>query len=76
MFDDSEKRWVEITMCYHVLRGLKQMQETGDLPPISLGYVFTLTFVPIIYFWFILGHLSFGSAGGVEVMAMSHTLWL
>ncbi|XP_050356610.1 uncharacterized protein LOC126777584 [Nymphalis io] len=37
MFDDSEKRWVEITMCYHVLKGMKQMQETGDLPPISLG---------------------------------------
>ncbi|CAG4934874.1 unnamed protein product [Parnassius apollo] len=37
MFDDSDKRWVEITMCYHVLKGLKQMQETGDLPPISLG---------------------------------------
>lgn len=37
MFDDSNKRWVEITMCYHVLRGLKQMQETGALPPISLG---------------------------------------
>ncbi|XP_023937293.1 m-AAA protease-interacting protein 1, mitochondrial [Bicyclus anynana] len=37
MFDESDKRWVEITMCYHVLRGLKQMQETGDLPPISLG---------------------------------------
>ncbi|XP_026735307.1 m-AAA protease-interacting protein 1, mitochondrial [Trichoplusia ni] len=37
MFDDSEKRWVEITMCYHVMRGLKHMKETGDLPPISLG---------------------------------------
>ncbi|XP_013168661.1 PREDICTED: uncharacterized protein C2orf47 homolog, mitochondrial [Papilio xuthus] len=37
MFDDSDKRWVEITMCYHVLKGLKQMQETGDLPPITLG---------------------------------------
>ncbi|XP_053620111.1 uncharacterized protein LOC128680755 [Plodia interpunctella] len=37
MFDDSDKRWVEITMCYHVLKGLKRMQETGDLPPISLG---------------------------------------
>lgn len=41
MFDDSEKRWVEITMCYHVMRGLKHMKETGDLPPISLGYVYT-----------------------------------
>lgn len=39
MFDDADKRWVEITMCYHVLKGMKQMQETGDLPPISLGYV-------------------------------------
>ncbi|XP_063374539.1 uncharacterized protein LOC134662202 [Cydia amplana] len=37
MFDESDKRWVEITMCYHVLRGLKQMQESGDLPPVSLG---------------------------------------
>ncbi|KAI5634277.1 hypothetical protein NE865_13006 [Phthorimaea operculella] len=37
MFDDADKRWVEITMCYHVMRGLKQMQETGDLPPISIG---------------------------------------
>ncbi|XP_013147843.1 PREDICTED: uncharacterized protein C2orf47 homolog, mitochondrial [Papilio polytes] len=37
MFDESDKRWVEITMCYHVLKGLKQMQETGDLPPITLG---------------------------------------
>ncbi|KAI8423647.1 hypothetical protein MSG28_012701 [Choristoneura fumiferana] len=37
MFDESDKRWVEITMCYHVLRGLKQMQETGDLPPVTLG---------------------------------------
>ncbi|XP_045454962.1 uncharacterized protein LOC123664465 [Melitaea cinxia] len=37
IFDDADKRWVEITMCYHVLKGMKQMQETGDLPPISLG---------------------------------------
>ncbi|XP_075986196.1 m-AAA protease-interacting protein 1, mitochondrial-like [Anticarsia gemmatalis] len=37
MFDDSDKRWVEITMCYHVLRGLKHMKDSGDLPPISLG---------------------------------------
>ncbi|VVC86891.1 m-AAA protease-interacting protein 1, mitochondrial [Leptidea sinapis] len=37
IFDDSEKRWVEITMCYHVLRGLKQMKDSGDLPPITLG---------------------------------------
>lgn len=37
MFDDSDKRWVEITMCYHVLKGLKQMQETGEVPPISIG---------------------------------------
>ncbi|XP_030030286.2 m-AAA protease-interacting protein 1, mitochondrial-like [Manduca sexta] len=37
MFDDSDKRWVEITMCYHVLRGLKHMKESGDLPPVSLG---------------------------------------
>ncbi|CAG9792392.1 unnamed protein product [Diatraea saccharalis] len=37
IFDDSEKRWVEITMCYHVLKGLKSLQESGDLPPISLG---------------------------------------
>ncbi|CAH2058128.1 unnamed protein product, partial [Iphiclides podalirius] len=37
MFDDSDKRWVEITMCYHVLKGMKQMQESGEVPPISLG---------------------------------------
>ncbi|XP_068624136.1 m-AAA protease-interacting protein 1, mitochondrial [Battus philenor] len=37
MFDESDKRWVEITMCYHVLKGLKQMQESGDLPPITIG---------------------------------------
>ncbi|XP_026748490.1 uncharacterized protein LOC113509370 [Galleria mellonella] len=37
MFDDADKRWVEITMCYHVLKGLKHMKDTGDLPPISLG---------------------------------------
>ncbi|XP_028031208.1 m-AAA protease-interacting protein 1, mitochondrial-like isoform X1 [Bombyx mandarina] len=37
IFDDSDKRWVEITMCYHVLRGLKNMKESGDMPPITLG---------------------------------------
>ncbi|XP_063834127.1 uncharacterized protein LOC135083322 [Ostrinia nubilalis] len=37
IFDESDKRWVEITMCYHVLKGLKNMQDSGDLPPISLG---------------------------------------
>ncbi|GBP41350.1 m-AAA protease-interacting protein 1, mitochondrial [Eumeta japonica] len=37
MFDESDKRWVEITMCYHVLKGLKSMTEAGDLPPLSLG---------------------------------------
>ncbi|CAG9122241.1 hypothetical protein JYU34_020462 [Plutella xylostella] len=37
MFDDADKRWVEITMCYHVLKGLKQMSDSGDLPPLSLG---------------------------------------
>ncbi|XP_041971432.1 uncharacterized protein LOC121727589 [Aricia agestis] len=37
IFDDADKRWVEITMCYHVMKGLKQMKESDDLPPISLG---------------------------------------
>ena len=40
MFDDADKRWVEITMCYHVFRGLKHLKETGDLPALTVGYVF------------------------------------
>lgn len=47
MFDDDEndddatnrnqKRFVEITMVYHVLRGLKEMRERGESPPLNLG---------------------------------------
>ncbi|CAH0697356.1 unnamed protein product [Spodoptera exigua] len=37
MFDDADKRWVEITMCYHVFRGLRHLKEAGDLPPITIG---------------------------------------
>lgn len=37
MFDDSDKRWVEITMCYHVLKGLKQIKESEETPPLTLG---------------------------------------
>ncbi|KAF9803871.1 hypothetical protein SFRURICE_013148 [Spodoptera frugiperda] len=37
MFDDADKRWVEITMCYHVFRGLRHLKDAGDLPPITIG---------------------------------------
>ncbi|XP_059620383.1 m-AAA protease-interacting protein 1, mitochondrial [Phlebotomus argentipes] len=34
---DAQKRWVEITMIFHALRGLRDMQERGESPPINLG---------------------------------------
>lgn len=41
MFDESneriQKRWVEITMVFHVLRGLKEMQDRGQPPPLNVG---------------------------------------
>ncbi|XP_055692669.1 m-AAA protease-interacting protein 1, mitochondrial [Lutzomyia longipalpis] len=44
IFDDdsgeetaAQKRWVEITMIFHALRGLRDMQERGETPPINLG---------------------------------------
>ena len=44
MFDETnenvQKRFVEITMVFHVLRGLKDMQERGHSPPINMGFVF------------------------------------
>ncbi|XP_055703554.1 m-AAA protease-interacting protein 1, mitochondrial [Phlebotomus papatasi] len=35
--DTTQKRWVEITMIFHALRGLHDMQERGETPPINLG---------------------------------------
>lgn len=44
MFDETneglQKRWVEITMVFHVLRGLKEMQDNGITPPLNIGCVF------------------------------------
>lgn len=41
MFDeedeDSQKRFVEITMVFHVLKGLKGMIERGDQIPLNIG---------------------------------------
>lgn len=41
MFDETneeiQKRWVEITMVFHVLRGLKEMQDEGIVPPLNIG---------------------------------------
>ncbi|KAJ9593534.1 hypothetical protein L9F63_014927, partial [Diploptera punctata] len=40
MFSDEDKnqqRFVEITMCYHVLRGLKEMTQQGVSPPLNMG---------------------------------------
>lgn len=41
MFDETneeiQKRWVEITMVFHVLRGLKEMRERGDTIPLNVG---------------------------------------
>uniref|UniRef100_A0A182NAR2 Juvenile hormone esterase binding protein n=1 Tax=Anopheles dirus TaxID=7168 RepID=A0A182NAR2_9DIPT len=35
--DDSQKRFVEITMVFHVLRGLKGMIERGESVPLNVG---------------------------------------
>uniref|UniRef100_A0A182PCA5 Tim44-like domain-containing protein n=1 Tax=Anopheles epiroticus TaxID=199890 RepID=A0A182PCA5_9DIPT len=35
--DDSQKRFVEITMVFHVLRGLKGMIERGETVPLNVG---------------------------------------
>ncbi|XP_055639663.1 m-AAA protease-interacting protein 1, mitochondrial [Toxorhynchites rutilus septentrionalis] len=40
MFDDedaSQKRFVEITMVFHVLKGLKEMVERGEPIPLNIG---------------------------------------
>nr|CAD7587247.1 unnamed protein product [Timema genevievae] len=38
MFNDNDQqRFVEITMCYHVLKGLKELKEQGITPPINMG---------------------------------------
>ncbi|XP_063239284.1 m-AAA protease-interacting protein 1, mitochondrial [Bacillus rossius redtenbacheri] len=38
MFDDKDqRRYVEITMCYHVLRGLKELREQNVNPPLNMG---------------------------------------
>ncbi|XP_013117520.1 m-AAA protease-interacting protein 1, mitochondrial [Stomoxys calcitrans] len=41
MFDednkDAQKRWVEITMVFHVLRGLREMRESGEEIPWNMG---------------------------------------
>lgn len=41
IFDESnerlQKRFVEITMVFHVLRGLKEMQDNGTPPPLNVG---------------------------------------
>uniref|UniRef100_A0A182M7X0 Juvenile hormone esterase binding protein n=1 Tax=Anopheles culicifacies TaxID=139723 RepID=A0A182M7X0_9DIPT len=35
--DDSQKRFVEITMVFHVLKGLKGMIERGETVPLNVG---------------------------------------
>ncbi|KAM7344776.1 m-AAA protease-interacting protein 1, mitochondrial isoform 2-T2 [Cochliomyia hominivorax] len=41
MFDETnekvQKRWVEITMVFHVLRGLQEMRESGEEIPWNMG---------------------------------------
>ncbi|KAJ4434541.1 hypothetical protein ANN_23103 [Periplaneta americana] len=40
MFSDDDKnqqRFVEITMCYHVLQGLKDLTQQGITPPLNMG---------------------------------------
>lgn len=40
MFDETnepQKRWVEITMVFHVLRGLHKMRANGIVPPLNIG---------------------------------------
>ncbi|RZF44172.1 hypothetical protein LSTR_LSTR003812 [Laodelphax striatellus] len=35
--ENEQKRFVEITMCYHMLSGLQEMRERGDEIPINIG---------------------------------------
>ncbi|XP_077299274.1 m-AAA protease-interacting protein 1, mitochondrial [Arctopsyche grandis] len=35
--NENDKRWVEITMVYHSLRGLSKMKQRGETPSISFG---------------------------------------
>ncbi|XP_049962471.1 uncharacterized protein LOC126482399 isoform X1 [Schistocerca serialis cubense] len=35
--DENQKRFVEITMVYHVLRGLQELKEQGIVPPMNMG---------------------------------------
>ncbi|CAH0550146.1 unnamed protein product [Brassicogethes aeneus] len=35
--DTDQKRFVEITMVYHTLKGLAAMRERGDEPPLNMG---------------------------------------
>lgn len=39
IFNDEkdQKRFVEVTMVYHALRGLAQMRSRGEEPPINMG---------------------------------------
>lgn len=41
MFDETnekvQKRWVEITMVFHVLRGLQEMRDSGEEIPWNMG---------------------------------------
>lgn len=34
---DDQKRFVEITMVFHTLRGLAQMRARGEEPPLNMG---------------------------------------
>lgn len=34
---EDQKRFVEITMVYHALRGLAQMKLRGEEPPVNMG---------------------------------------
>lgn len=35
--ETTQKRFVEITMVYHVLQGLHLMRERGEEPPLNVG---------------------------------------
>lgn len=41
MFDETneeiQKRFVEITMVFHVLRGLQEMKDRGETIPLNIG---------------------------------------
>ena len=36
--DEKQKRFVEITMVYHTLKGLSAMREKGEEPSIGIGF--------------------------------------